>query len=495
MKRVNIIGAGLGGLATALRLNKLGYEVQIFEKLSRPGGRSNIIEENGFRVDTGPTILVMKESLVDFYKEIGYDLHERLDLVQLDPNYRIYFHDHTYIDLWNNMTQLAMELETIAPGAANQFFRFMGSSAQKYDLGMDFVVRNYDHITDLVNPGVAVRLLKTSAHQNLYKQVTGYFNHNDKLSKTFSFHSMFLGLSPFDSLAMYSMITYADLAFGMWFPKGGIYSIVEDLVDLCRERGVTIYTSMPVTSIDVENGTIKGTQCGSGDYFACDMVVSNADIPYTYNYLIPEDYRKAYPKQRLERMSYACSGYLLYLGVDRTYHHLHHQSLFFSEDYKRNMDSIFDSKRVPDDPSFHLSMPTITDPNLAPPGHSIVYVLAPTPNLQSDIDWDLAAPQIREKLLDQLEWIIDPDIRKHIVWEREYRPADFLIDYNAEYGTAFGSFSQTFFQSAYFRPHNYDRNLNGLYFVGQSTYPGIGMPMTFISSSLVTERIAKSEDR
>ena len=492
MKHVVIIGAGMGGLATALRLRHHGFEVTLLEKQARPGGRSNVIEESGFRVDTGPTILVMKDTFEEMYRSIGQDMNARLEFVQLDPNYRVYFHDDTYIDLHSNMAQLAREVEKVEPGAAERLFRFIGEGAQKYELGMDFVTRNYDQITDLANPMAGMRLLKTKAHQNLYRQVSRFFQDNDKLAKAFSFHSMFLGLSPFDALAMYSLITYADLALGMWYPRGGIYRVVEDMVSLAEEMGITIRTHAPVAEIKVaQEGHVTGVRLESGEEIDADLVVSNADLPYTYRELIPGQYRKHYTDQRLDRFEYACSGYILYLGVDRTYPHLQHQALYFSEDYQANLDAIFRTKKIPAEPSFHLNVPTVTDPSLAPPGHSLVYVLAPMPNLEANIDWDQSAPIVRDKLLAQLGRIVDPDIREHIVWEQDYRPTDWLNDINAVHGTAFGSLSQGFFQSSYFRPHNKARDIPGLYFVGQGTYPGIGMPMVMISSRLVTERIVE----
>lgn len=491
MQHVIVIGAGMGGLATALRLRRLGFEVTVLEKQARPGGRSNVIQEAGFRVDMGPTILVMKQAFEEMYRAIGQEMDQRLDMVQLDPNYRIYYHDDTWIDLYSNMAMLAQEVEKIEPGAAERLFRFIGAGARKYELGMDFVDRNFDRLTDLANPIAGLRLLQTSAHQNLYRQVSAFFNGNDKLTKAFSFHSMFLGLSPFDALAMYSLITYADLALGMWFPRGGIYSIIEDMLKLADEMGVTIRTRAPVAQICVEQGRVTGVRLESGEQLRADLVVSNADLPYTYRKLIPPEARKVYTDQRLDRMQYACSGFILYLGVDKTYSHLRHQALYFSEDYRANLDAIFKTKTLPEEPSFHLNIPTVTDPSLAPPGHSLIYVLAPMPNLEARIDWDQAAPLVRQKLLDRLERIIDPDLRRHIVWERQYRPTDWANDINATLGTAFGSLAHGFFQSAYFRPHNKARDIHGLYFVGQGTYPGIGMPMVMISSRLVTERIAK----
>ena len=489
MKQVVIIGAGMGGLATALRLRHQGFAVTVLEKQARPGGRSNVIEENGFRVDMGPTILVMKETFEEMYRSIGQDIDDRIEFVQLDPNYRVYYHDDTHIDLHSQMPRLANEVEKIEPGASERLFRFIGEGAKKYELGMDFVDRNYERITDLANPQAGMRLLQTRAHQNLYQQVSEAFGHNDKLSKAFSFHSMFLGLSPFDALAMYSLITYADLALGMWYPKGGIYRIIEDMLSLAEEMGVEIRTQSPVAEIGIANGRAKGVRLESGEEIGADFVVFNADLPYIYRNLINGQYRKQYSDRRLDEMDYSCSGYILYLGIDKVYHNLQHQALYFSEDYRANLDAIFKDKRLPEEPSFHLNIPTVTDPSLAPPGHSLVYVLAPMPNLEADIDWGQAAPVVRDKLLDQLERIVDPEIRDHIIWERYYRPTDWQIDINAVHGTAFGSLSHGFFQSSYFRPHNKARDIAGLYFVGQGTYPGIGMPMVMISSRLVTERI------
>jgi phytoene desaturase len=488
-KRVLIVGAGIGGLATALRLRRHGFQVTVVERQSRPGGRANVLHEAGFRVDTGPTILVMKDTFQELYRSLGLRLEDRLRLVQLEPNYRVHFHDGTSLDLSGNMARLSEEVERIAPGSGPRLFRFLGEAARKYALGMPFVARNYDHITDVMNPVAGLKLLRTSAHRNLYRQVSDFLGHEDKLAKAFSFHSMFLGLSPMDALAMYSLITYADLAGGMWYPMGGVYSIVEDLVRLADQAGVELRTSAPVAEIRVEGGRAVGVTLESGDFLPADVVVSNADLPYTYRKLIAREYRPDYSDARLDRMRYACSGYVLYLGLDTVYPHLSHQGIFFAQDYRANLDAIFRHKTLPADPSFHMCVPTVTDASLAPAGHSLIYLLAPMPNLSGSVDWDAAAPVVRQQLLTRLEQIVHPDIARHVVWERQYLPTDWQRDVNATLGTAFGSLAQDFFQSAYFRPHNRSRHVRGLYFVGQGTYPGIGMPMVVISSRLVTERV------
>jgi phytoene desaturase len=490
MKSVVIIGAGMGGLAAALRLRHMGFDVTVIEKQKRPGGRSNLLQEHGFRVDIGPTILVMKQTFDETYRAIGQDINRRIRFVPLDPNYRVYYHDGTYIDLYNSMAKLAAECERIEPGVTTRLFRFIGEGAKKYELGMDFVARNYDHIIELANPRAAARLIETGAYQNLFAQAGKYFRTN-KLRKAFTFHSMVLGLSPFDALAMYSLITYADLVEGMQFPMGGIYSIIEDMAALAGEMGVTMRTDTPVQEILIGDGGAKGVRLAGGETVLADIVVSNADLVYTYKQLVPAQHRRVYTDAKLDRMDYACSGYLLYLGVDQVYPQMRHQALYFSEDYRANLNAIFRTKTLPADPSFHLNNPTITDPSLAPPGHSVLYVLAPMPNLQGDVNWDNAAPIVREKVLQRLEQLVDPDLRRHIVWEREYRPTDWVRDINAPYGVAFGSLSHGFFQSAYFRPHNVARDIPGLYFVGQATYPGIGMPMVLLSARLLAERLAR----
>ena len=489
-----IIGAGMGGVATALRLAHLGYQVEVFEKLARPGGRANLIEDAGFRVDPGPTILVMKEVFDETYQAVGENLDERVPFIQLDPNYRIYFHDNTHIDLHASMPRVAAELDRVEPGAGERLFQFLGVNALKYELGMDFVDRNFDSILDLFNLKAGLTLLRTKAAQKLYRHVSDYFK-SEKLRKAFSFHSMFLGLSPFDALSIYSMITYADLARGMYYPMGGLHRLVEDMVALAESRGAVFHYDAPVSKILIEQGRTTGIQLEDGEKISSDRVIANADLPYVYTDLIGDQTQRRISDRKLAGMDYACSGYLLYLGLNRTYPDMCHQALYFADDYRANLDAIFKTYTLPEDPSFHLNNPSQTDPNVAPEGHTLLYLLAPMPNLMADIDWTTAAESVREGLISKLEMIVDTNIREHIVWQQEFTPLDFKSQYNAVLGTAFGSLSHKLSQSAVLRPHNLAREIPGLYFSGQGTYPGIGMPMVLLSAKLVVERIEAAHRR
>jgi len=303
---------------------------------------------------------------------------------------------------------------------------------------------------------------------------------------------MFLGLSPFDALSIYSMITYADLARGMYYPMGGLHRLVEDMVALAEARGAVFHFDAPVSKILIENGRTVGLQLENGDKITGHTVIANADLPYVYTDLVGDQVRRRISNRKLAGMDYACSGYLLYLGLNRTYPKMRHQALYFADDYRANLDAIFKTYTLPEDPSFHLNNPSLTDSSVAPDGHTLLYLLAPMPNLIADIDWKNAAKTIREGLISKLEGIVDPDIRKHIVWQREFTPMDFKTQYNAVLGTAFGSLSHKMTQSAVLRPHNLARDIPGLYFAGQGTYPGIGMPMVLLSAKLVVERIVGS---
>jgi phytoene desaturase len=486
-----IIGAGIAGLSAGCYGQMNGYQTKIFELHTRPGGLCTAWKRKDYTFDGCIHWLVGSKPGSGFYKywaELG--ALQGKTLVNHEEFWRVEGPGDKVFIVYTNVDRLEKHMKELAPADVKVIEEFCGA------------IRAFTRFPDA--PSDAARSLtdqlKGFASFIAMLPALGLFNKYKNLTIK-DFADRFS--DPFLRQALVDVFGYPGFAFlGLpmtlaWmhnhnagYPIGGSFPFAQAIEKRYLELGGEVHYQARVEKILVENGRAVGVRLAGGEVVRADIVVSNADLVYTYKKLVPARYRKTYTDAKLDRMEYACSGYLLYLGVDKTYPHMRHQALYFSEDYRANLDAIFRTRTLPADPSFHLNNPTITDPSLAPPGHSVLYLLAPMPNLQGNVDWDAAAPLVREQLLGGLERLVDPEIRKHIVWEREYRPADFERDINAPYGVAFGSLSHGFFQSSYFRPHNVARDIPGLYFVGQGTYPGIGMPMVLLSARLLAERLA-----
>jgi len=493
-KRVVIIGTGMGGLAAAIRLRLMGFDVEVFEKNEGAGGRINRLREGGFTFDTGPTLLLMTDVYRDLFAAAGRDLDKELDLICLDPNYRVHFGDGDSIKVSSNLPALIPELERIEPGVTPRFYRFMEDACHKYRLGRsEFVERDFEKARDFFGPRNLKLLLKTNAVGNYYRSVSKYFE-TDKLRQTFSFQTMYLGLSPFQAPAVYALLPYTELAEdGLWFPRGGMYELVEAMVKLARDLGVEIHLNSPVEEITVFGGKARGVRVNGEEVWA-DAVLANADLPYVYRSLLPRsvgegDFRWR-PRKR-EKLLYTASSFMLYLGLDRKLDHISHHNVYLSARYRENFAQIFTERRLPDDPSFYTNVPSRTDPNAAPAGMESLYVLVPTPHLNENVDWKREGPRFKECIYDLLEERAGiEDIRRRVVYEKVKTPQDWLSDYNLEEGAAFG-IGHGIFQVGYFRPPLASKTARGVYFVGASTRPGTGVPLVTIGAKLAAERIGR----
>jgi phytoene desaturase len=336
-------------------------------------------------------------------------------------------------------------------------------------------------------------LLKTNTLRKLDRHASRYFN-DPRLVDAFTFQTMYLGLAPADAPSVYSLLPYTELEEGIWYPCGGMYSIVTALEQLAHELGVCIRTGQEVTGMESIGRKVQSVSLASGEQIPADIVLSNADLPYSYANLVPKTRRGRFTDRALRHLDYGSSAYLLYLGVDRSYPELLHHNVFLSSDTRDNFDAIFKRRELPGDPSLYVNVPTRTDSSIAPPGHEIVYVLVPVPQLASSIHWENDRVSFRETVYRRLESTGLPDLRRHVVFEREFTPADFASQYNLAHGSAFG-LSHTFRQVGYMRPANKARDLSNLYFVGASTVPGGGIPMVIIGSRLVAERVRQDWGR
>jgi len=483
-REVLIVGAGLGGLASAVRLAARGYRVRILERHATPGGRCGLWESDGFRFDTGPTLLLMIDYLRKVFDDAGRRLEDYLELRQLDPNYRVHYADGTTLDVTSRINGMLEGVERIEPGAGPRFLRFLAETSKLYRIGLAaFVDRNVHRGRDFFNLKNGLLLLRARAMERLQSMVSRYFA-DERLQQAFSFQSLYLGLSPYDSPAIYSLLPYTEVAGGLYFPMGGMHAIPRALARLATELGVEISYQTEVSALVRSGDRIAAVRLADGSRLDADLVVVNADLPYAYETLLGEPY------QGIDRLDVSCSAFLMYLGVDRTYPDLPHHNLVVPADLRRACDDIFERHQVPADPAFYVCNPNKTDPALAPAGTENIYVLVPVPSQDPahPIDWAVEGPRLEAEMLERLERFGLADLRRHLVTRRTFTPADFKVQLSATRGEAFG-LAHGIDQVGYFRPHNRHAACTNLFFVGQSTHPGCGVPMVLISSRLVVERM------
>ncbi|MGE5223651.1 MAG: phytoene desaturase family protein [Omnitrophica WOR_2 bacterium] len=492
MKSVIVIGAGIGGLAASARLARQGYRVTLLEKNAQSGGRTDRLEKNGFRFDTGPTLFLMPEVFAETYADLGERMEDHLDLVQLDPTYRVHFQDGSSIDLTSNMLSMREQLEALEPGSYAAFLRFMSEGAQNYQLSLKyFVGRNFKNPLEYFSPANLPLLFRLKALVKHAKHTSRFF-HDPRLLAAFSFQNMYLGLSPYDAPATYSLLQYTELADGVWFPRGGMYRVIESLASIAQANGVNIRYRAPVTKIEVDGSQAKGVVLEDGERIPADIILANADLPYVYSRLLPDDGTAA----RLSKKKYTSSALMFCWGVKGapSPELIHHNVYLADHQYKKSFDQIFRDLTIPDEPSFYVNAPARTDPSFAPEGSDTLMVLVPAGHLNEEKpqDWDELEARARGMVISRLESSGIHDLERRITFETSWGPEFYQNALNLEKGAAFG-LSHNFTQVGYLRPRNRHAHYGNLYFVGASTHPGTGLPIVLLSAKLVVERILQEQ--
>lgn len=491
MSSALVIGAGIGGIAVAARLARAGYTVTVLEASSRAGGRTNILDHDGFRFDTGPTLFLMPDTFAETYQALGERMEDRLDLIRMDPTYRIHFHDQTTLDLTSDMLEMRRQLDAIERGAFPAFLRFMAEGHRHYHVSLDrFVGRNFRSLQEYFSPANLPLIIQLKALQTHFANTSRYFRH-PKLIAAFSFQNMYLGVSPYDALATYSLLQYTELAEGVWFPRGGMYRVIEDLVSIAEGLGVRFLYNRPVAKIDVEGDRATGLTTEDGERMSADVVIANADLPYVYNHLLPKSATAAW----LKRLKYTSSAFMFYWGVrGEGSQLLNHHNVFLAEHrYKESFDQIFHDLTLPDVPSFYINAPARSDPTFAPADGDTVMALVPVGhiNQKQPQDWPALQQRARSTVLRGLEQLGIHDLEKRIVFEETLSPPDYHAQ-NLAKGSAFG-LSHNFLQVGYLRPRNRHARYGNLYFAGASTHPGTGLPIVLLSAKLVAERVLQEQ--
>jgi len=480
----------MGGLAAAIRLSTLGFEVEVFEKNCHTGGRMGRIEADGFAFDTGPSLLLMTDTYRELFSFAGRNLEDYVNLIPLDGQYRVTFGDGDALTIRRTLPEMIRELERIEPGVTPRFYRFLEDACLKYRLGRsEFVERDFEGARDFFGMRNLRLLLKTRALGNYYRSVSRFFK-TDKLRQAFSLQTMYLGLSPFEAPAVYSLLPYTELAEdGLWFPEGGMYALIRAMERLATELGVRLHMNSPVEEVVVAKGQARGVRV-NGEEVAADAVLVGADLPYAYRELLPDaangDFRL---RRKREKLEYTASAFMLYLGIDRKLDGMLHHNFYLSPKYRENFEQIFRDHALPDDPSFYAVVPSKTEPSMAPEGMESLFVLVPVPHLGPNVDWERDGPAFKEKVYELLERRCGVD-RESVVYEMVRTPLDWRDEYNLEEGAAFG-IGHGILQVGYFRPPMVSRSVGGLYFVGASTRPGTGVPLVTIGARLVAERIER----
>jgi phytoene desaturase len=483
--KVAIIGSGFGGLSLGIRLLAKGFKVSIFEKNEKVGGHAYQLVKNGYVFDMGPSLITAPDIVRDVFESAGRKMEDYINLIPLNPYYRIYFSDGSYIDYTGNSNSMKEQMAKFNPSDALNYDKFMEVSKKMYHIVIDeglgaVPFDKWSLMLKFIPRAIGLNAIFSS--YNFAKKYFKDFRHRF----VFSFHPLFIGGNPFRAPAIYQMIPYLEKEGGVWFTKGGMYSLVRAFEKLFLELGGEIYTSCEVESIQVENGRVKGV-IANENFYPADIVVSNADFKHTYGKLLKNAKRNKWNDKRLEKVKYGMSCFLIYLGVKRKYPKLLHHTIIVSKRYKELVEDIFERHILPDDFSMYLHAPTRTDESMAPPGCESVYILVPVPNLKANVDWESYSYIYAKKILDYLERDFGlEDLQNSIEVMEIFTPLNFYKRRNNILGAPWGV-EPRLNQTAIFRPHNRSEDIKGLYLVGANTHPGAGIPGVLLSAK-ATER-------
>ncbi|WP_435552165.1 phytoene desaturase family protein [Natrinema sp. CGMCC1.2065] len=480
---VVVIGSGIGGLSTACYLADAGADVRVIEKNEQLGGRASRLEKDGFRFDMGPSWYLMPDVFERFFAEFGRTPSEYYDLEHLDPHYRIFFKDGDRVDVTPDLERTKDVFEEYERGAGEALERYLEKSKENYEVGMEhFVYEDRPRLRDYLDLDVARQARGLSLLGSMQGHVEGYFDH-PKLQQIMQYTLVFLGGSPTNTPALYNLMSHVDFNLGVWYPEGGIGAVIDGITDLGRELGVEYETGRPATEIKGRTGGFE-VETASGPIPA-DLVVSNADYAHTEQELLTPE-RRGYDADYWEDRTYAPSAFLLYLGVEGEVDELAHHTLVLPTDWQDHFDKIFEDPQWPDDPAYYLCVPSETDDTVAPEGHSTLFALVPiAPGLE---DTPEIRDEYRDRVLADIAANTGTDLRDRIVLEERFTVSDFANRYNSHDGTALGM-AHTLRQTALFRPPHRSKEVDGLYFVGGDTTPGIGMPMCLISGELTADAV------
>jgi phytoene desaturase len=483
---VVIVGAGIGGLSAAIHLARAGVAVTILEKDQEAGGRCGRLVRDGHRFDTGPTLFVMPRLYESEFRALGASVHERLDLRRVDPTYRLIFDDGAALSLTSDMTVMRDQLEAMEPGSFDALRRYLAAGARHYGIVAERMVeRDFRHPTDYLRIGALGLLLRDNPLANHYRRMARYFD-APRLKSAFTFQDLYVGLSPYEAPAILSLMSYTELVDGVWYPRGGLYAVVDTLTDLAQQAGVEFRFGTEVSRIDVAQRRVRGVTLAGGSSLRAEAVLANADLPYVYDRLLPRDPTA----QRLSHKRFSCSTVSFFWGLDQSFGALPPHTLFLPDLYRETFDAIVRDHDLPAHPSIYIHAPARLDPDVAPAGRDSVTAIVPVGHLRDDgtQDWDALRDRAREQVFRRLSQVGLRDLREHITFEEAYTPVTWARRHNLAKGATHG-LAHTLGQMGWLRPAHRHGRYRNLYFAGASTHPGTGVPTAMASGRLAARRI------
>jgi phytoene desaturase len=482
-----VVGAGLGGLAAAIRLARTGARVTVLEKNERPGGKMDVVREAGFTFDTGPSLLTMPFVLRDLFAAAGSALDDHLDLVPLDPLCRYVWPDGARLDASGDPAVMERRVSAFSPADAGAFSAFLEHGRRIYEAAAEpflFTPSTSLRGLELLRASRFLpRTLRLDALRTLDAAVGAHFRH-PHLRQLFNRFATYNGSSPYRAPATLAIIPYVEFGMGGWYVRGGMHAVARALESLALASGVTMRTRTAVEAVLERNGAAAGVRTSEGEEIGADSVIVNADVLYAAEHLLPARHRR--PAAGVQP---SLAGYVMLLGVAADLPELAHHTVLFSRDYRREFDALVGRSVPYDDPTVYLCVTSKTDPSHAPPGHSNVFVLVNAPPTGPSFDWEAEGPGYREVVLRKLERMGFGDLTRSIVYERIFTPQSFARRYNAHRGAIYGISSNSRL-SAFLRPPNRSREMRGLYYAGGSAHPGGGVPLVLLSGRLAAELVA-----
>ena len=485
-KKAIVIGAGFAGISAASFLAKDGFEVTVLEKHNMPGGRARKLEVDGFTFDMGPSWYWMPDIFDRYFAQFGKKTAEYYTLERLDPSYTIYFGKDDIMKVPADRTEFFDMFERMEPGSSANLKKFLDESAYKYEVGIkDFVFRPGNSILEFFDIRVFASVFKLHMLKSISSYIRKYFKH-PQLVQLLEFPVLFLGATPEKTPALYSLMNYADISLGTWYPKGGMHEIIKGMVSLAEELGVKFEYNQNVKQIDIQNGLAKKVICDNS-VFEADVVVGGADYHFIEQHLLAEPYR-LYDNAYWDKRVMAPSSLLYYIGIDKKLDNMWHHTLFFDTPFAPHADKIYENPDWPEAPLFYSSCASISDPTVAPEGQeNLVFLIPVAPGLKD-------TQEIRDHyfnlILDRFEYLTGNKIREHIIVRKDYGYQNFVDDYNSFKGNAYG-LANTILQTAFLKPKMRNKKVKNLFYTGQLTTPGPGVPPSLISGEVVSKEIKK----